>query len=86
MPKAFPPNDRSIRHLCLLTRHKVIARSTSVRDETVKGSLGIENHPVRTRGPARVRVVAGQDGELVPRSRGGEGEALVVVVLVRVAT
>lgn len=53
-------------------------------DERVEVTLAVEDDTVGTRRAAVVHVVAGQDGELVPRGGGGEAEALVVVVLVGV--
>lgn len=55
-------------------------------DQRVKVALRVKDDPVRTGRSARVDLVCGQDRELVPRRGGWETEALVVVVLVRVAT
>lgn len=74
------------RYLCFRTRHKVITRSPSVRNERVKVSLRIKDYPVRPGRSARIGVVARQNREFVPRRRSREAEALVVMVLVRVAT
>lgn len=75
-----------ILHLGLLAGDKVVARGTSVSDQRVKVALRVKDDPVRTRRSARVDLVCGQDRELVPRAGCWEAEALVVVVLVRVAT
>lgn len=55
-------------------------------DEIVKVPFRIKDDSVRPRRPARVRIVARQDREFIPRARSGEVEALVVIVLVRIAT
>lgn len=55
-----------------------------VRDQAVEGAVVVEHNAVRAGRAAGVDVVAGQDGELVPRARRGEREVLVIVVLVRV--
>lgn len=54
-------------------------------DEHVQRAVLVKHDPVGARRAARVDGVARQDRELVPGRRGGEGEALVVVVLVGVA-
>jgi hypothetical protein len=56
-----------------------------VRDDAVKGAARVEDDAVRAGGSAGVDVEVVHDGELVPGRRGGEVEALVVVVLVGVA-
>lgn len=55
-------------------------------DERVKAALRVKDDPVRTGRSAGVDLVRRKDRELVPRACGREAEALVVVVLVRVAT
>lgn len=55
-----------------------------MRNQHVQRAILIKDDAVRPRRPARVHLVARQDGELVPRSAGGEVETLVVVVPVRV--
>ena len=54
-------------------------------DELVERAVRVKDDAVGARRGAGVDGVAGQDGELVPGGGGREGEALVVVVLVRVA-
>jgi hypothetical protein len=63
---------------------KVVARSTSMREQPCKPSTLIEDDAVRTRRAARVRSVGREDGKLVVRWRLIPGEALAVVEAVRV--
>lgn len=81
-PLSNGPNCRSVLCAC----YKVVARSPCVRNETVQGAVGVKDDSVGAGRAARVRIVAGQDREFVPRAGGGKGKALVVVVLVRVTT
>lgn len=53
-------------------------------DDGVEVALGVENDTVGSGASTGVHLEGVQNRELVPRRSGGEAEALIVVVLVRV--
>ena len=71
--------------LARLASNKVIPARPGMRNQHVQLATLIKDNPVRPRRAACINSMARQDGELVPRPGGGKVEALVVVVLVRVA-
>lgn len=64
--------------------YKVISTGPGVCNNRVKAALGVENSTVCSGTASRVDVEARQSREPIPRARGVEAEAFVVVVLVRV--
>jgi hypothetical protein len=64
--------------------NEVVVAGSGVGDETVEGSLRVEDNTVGTGGATRVDFERVENGPLVPRALGGEAEALVVLVLMRV--
>lgn len=80
----YPLSSRTAIPLVLLAGNKVVAASTSVGDDGVKVAVRVEDDTVGAGAATGVDLEGVEDGELVPRARGREAEALVVVVLVRV--
>ena len=54
-------------------------------NDTLKVAIGVEDDAVRARATPGIGLLAGQDGELIVRSRVRKAETLIVLVLVRVA-
>ena len=82
MPSTQPPH--SVAALTRPASNKVIPARTRVGNQQVELAARVKDDAVRPGRAAAVHAVARHDGELVPRARGREVEALVVVVPVGV--
>jgi hypothetical protein len=76
---------RNISDLIRLALHEVVTAGTGVGDKTRQLVVTVEHNTVRSRATATVDLVGAQDGEFIVGTIHGEVEALIVVVLVRVA-
>ena len=60
------------------TRDKIVPTCSSMRDCPLKVTVGVENHPIRTRIAARVGAIGAKDGELLIGAGIGKAEAFII--------